>query len=174
MIPISSHLNNLPNQAINKIMWLSYLKSYKKCCLMIPISSYLNNLPNQAINKIMWLSYLKLDKKCSLMISISSYLNNLPNQAIYEVMWPSYLKSHEKMLPNDTHIILFEQPTQSGNILSHVTTTLRHDLPNWASHPAMHWFCSYLPNASTTPQKCALDYFGNHFGWIWGKRSRVL
>ena len=32
-----------------------------------------------------------------------------------KVMWLSYLKSHEKMLPNDTHIILFEQPTKSGN-----------------------------------------------------------
>ena len=59
------------------------------------------------------------------MIPISSYLSNLPNQAINRIMWPSYLKSHEKMLLNDTHIILFEQPTQSGNILSHVTTTLR-------------------------------------------------
>jgi len=29
------------------------------------------------------------------------------------------------MLPNDTHIIPFEQPNQSGNILSHVTISLR-------------------------------------------------
>jgi hypothetical protein len=78
-------------------------------------------------------------KKCCLMIPISSYLSNLPNPAIYEVMWPSYLKSHEKMLPNDTHIILFEQPTQSGNILSHVTTMLN-------THQGWKYWCHQKAN----------------------------
>jgi hypothetical protein len=92
-----------------------------KCCLMIPISSHLRNLPNQAICRVMWPSDLNHMQKCCLMIPISSHLSNLPNQAIYRVMWPSDLKSHRKMLSNDTHIIPFEQPTQSGNIQSHVT-----------------------------------------------------
>ena len=62
--------------------------------------------------------------KCFIMMPISSYLSNLPNQVICGVMWSSDLKSHWKMLFNDAHIIPFEQPTQSGNMWSHVTTTL--------------------------------------------------
>ena len=109
MIPISSYLSNLPNQAINRVMWPSYLKKWylyhpiwetlpnqakisscdhhiwnhmKKCYLMIPISSYLSNLPNQAIFRVMWPLDLKLhEKKCCLMVPISSHLSNLPNLA---------------------------------------------------------------------------------------------
>jgi len=52
------------------------------------------------------------------MIPISSDLSNLSNQVIYWVMWSSDLKSHEKMPSNDTHIIPFEELTQSSNIES--------------------------------------------------------
>ena len=105
-------------------LWPSDLKLHEKM-LLNDTHIILFEQPTQSGNiQSHWPSNLKLHEKMLLMIPISSHLSNLPNQAIFRVMWLSDLKSHEKMLFNDTHIIPFEQPTQSGNIQSHVTTTL--------------------------------------------------
>ena len=155
MITISFDLSNLPNQAINEVIWLSYLKWHEKMLLRDthiiwfeqPTKSgniwghvtIISEITSK--NATWWYPYHPIwatyqirqymrscdhhiwncIEKCCLMIPISSHLTNLPNPVIYEVMWPSYLKSHRKMLPDNTHIILFEQPTKSGNIWGHVT-----------------------------------------------------
>ena len=138
MIPTSSYLSNIPNQAIYDHQFWNHMK---KCYLMIPTSSYLSNIPNQAIYDHQIWNHME---KCYLMIPISSHLNNLPNQVIFRVIWPSDLKLHEKMLPNDTHIIPFEQPTQSGNIQNHVTIRYHMKKCCLMMHISSH--LSNLPN----------------------------
>jgi hypothetical protein len=107
MIIISYHLNNLPNRVIFRVMWPSDLKSHEKMLFhdypyhLFEQTTKLGNI--ESCDYQMW-NHME---KCCLTIPISADVNNLPNRVIFRVMWPSDLKSHEKMLFNNTHHVIW-------------------------------------------------------------------
>ena len=117
MIPTSSYLSNIPNQAIYDHQIWNHME---KCYLMIPISSHLNNLPNQTINKIVWLLYLKSHQK---MLFHDTYIILFDQLTKSSNKWGHVIIIFEiasKMLPDDTYIVLFDQLVKLGNKWDHV------------------------------------------------------